>query len=91
MLVPPYTPKSLFDWDMFQSTVKMRAGDHYVLQWETIHNPDGYTVHMAENVEKKAQCDAAPITYGQVHCTGAPSLYEVTCIRINLRFVNACN
>jgi hypothetical protein len=62
LLVPPYTPKSLFDWDVFSATVKMRAGDQYVLQWETLHNPDGYTVAMPGQT-KKAFANQAPVQY----------------------------
>jgi hypothetical protein len=62
LLVPPYTPKSLYDWDTMSATVKLRAGDQYVLQWETLHNPDGYTVHMAGQ-HKKAYVNNAPVIY----------------------------
>jgi len=62
LIVPPYTPKMLVDWDMFDAEIKMSAGDAYVFQWETIHNPDGYTVKMS-NVNKKAICDKAPMQY----------------------------
>jgi len=62
LLVPPYTPKMLVDWDVFNAEIRMDAGDKYVLQWETIHNPDGYTVEM-DNVKKHSICDEAEMQY----------------------------
>lgn len=62
LIVPPYTPKMLVDWDVFSAEIKMSAGDAYVLQWETIHNPDGYTVEM-DNVKKHSICDKAEMQY----------------------------
>jgi hypothetical protein len=62
MLVPPYTPKEMFDWDFFDATVKLRAGDRYVLQFETIHNPDGFTVAMPGQT-KNHFCSTAPVQY----------------------------
>jgi hypothetical protein len=62
MLVPPYTPKTLYDWDEFKAEAKLRVGDTYVLQWETIHNPDGYTVKMS-GINKKFYCNQAPVQY----------------------------
>ena len=62
MLMPPFTPKRLWDWDSMNAHITMRKGDQYVLQIETIHNPDGYTVSMP-GIVKTAFCDDAPVKY----------------------------
>merc|ERR1712232_1302690 len=56
MLVPPYTPSLLVDWDKMDAKVNMEDGDQWVLQIETIHNPTGYIAGQ-EGIQKMALCD----------------------------------
>jgi len=72
MLVPPMTASSLADWDSMRAEVTMRQGDRYVIQIETIQNPDGWTVKMP-GVEKSYTCDESPVRYGPDFYSSATS------------------
>ena len=77
LLVPPFTPKKMWDWDVFVSNPKLRAGDRYVLQFETLHNPDGYTTKMP-GITKRATCNDAVIQYNSKFYTNKTLLKERT-------------
>jgi hypothetical protein len=63
MIVPPYEPSKLFDWGKFEmKKVRMIQGERFVLQWETIHNPDGFEVKMGQE-SRRARIDMAPVQY----------------------------
>merc|ERR1719424_689932 len=63
MLVPPYSPTKLSDWGSMKMSVKMIQGESFVLQYETIHNPDGFEVELPGN-SYRSRADQAPVQYG---------------------------